>query len=45
LLFLGGWGSAADSVPALIAAGAIARIVGPYGVLDVPVVNIPVGPG
>ena len=36
---------AADSVPALIAAGAIARIIGPGGVREVPVENIPVGPG
>jgi CO/xanthine dehydrogenase FAD-binding subunit len=36
---------AADSVPAIVAAGAIARIVGPDGVRDVPVENIPVGPG
>jgi len=36
---------AADSVPALIAAGAIARIAGPNGTRDVPVENIPIGPG
>src|SRR5579862_5017533 len=36
---------AADSVPALIAAGAIARIVGPRGTRDVPIETIPVGPG
>src|SRR5258706_325538 len=36
---------AADSVPALIAAGAIARIIGPNGVREVPVEQIPVGPG
>jgi CO/xanthine dehydrogenase FAD-binding subunit len=36
---------AADSVPALIAAGAVARIVGAGGVRDVPVEKIPVGPG
>ena len=36
---------AADSVPALIAAGALARIIGPNGVRVVPVENIPVGPG
>ena len=36
---------AADSVPALVAAGAIARIIGPNGVRDLPVENIPVGPG
>ena len=36
---------AADSVPALIAAGAIARIVGPDGTREVPVENVPTGPG
>jgi carbon-monoxide dehydrogenase medium subunit len=36
---------AADSVPALIAAGAIARIVGPNGTREAPVEAIPVGPG
>src|SRR5258706_447192 len=36
---------AADSVPALIAAGAIARIAGPNGTRDIPVENIPTGPG
>jgi CO/xanthine dehydrogenase FAD-binding subunit len=36
---------AADSVPALIAAGAVARIVGPNGTREVPVEQIPVGPG
>jgi CO/xanthine dehydrogenase FAD-binding subunit len=36
---------AADSVPALIAAGAVARIVGPGGMREVPVEQIPVGPG
>src|SRR3954469_9455098 len=36
---------AADSVPAIIAAGAVARIVGPSGTRDVPVEQIPVGPG
>lgn len=36
---------AADSVPALVAAGAIARIVGPSGVREAPVEAIPVGPG
>ena len=36
---------AADSVPALIAAGAVARIVGPRGTRDVPVETIPTGPG
>lgn len=36
---------AADSVPPLVAAGAIARIVGPNGVREAPVETIPVGPG
>jgi carbon-monoxide dehydrogenase medium subunit len=36
---------AADSVPPLVAAGAVARIVGPDGVREVAVENIPVGPG
>jgi CO/xanthine dehydrogenase FAD-binding subunit len=36
---------AADSVPALIAAGAIARIAGPNGAREVPVEDIPTGPG
>ena len=36
---------AADSVPPLIAAGAIARIVGPNGTREVPVEAIPIGPG
>ncbi len=36
---------AADSVPALVAAGAVARIVGPNGAREVPVEKIPVGPG
>jgi carbon-monoxide dehydrogenase medium subunit len=36
---------AADSVPALIAADAIARVIGPSGVRDVPVENIVVAPG
>ena len=36
---------AADSVPAMVAAGAVARIVGPNGTRDVPVLEIPVGPG
>jgi aerobic carbon-monoxide dehydrogenase medium subunit len=35
---------AADSVPALVAAGAIVRIVGPNGVREVPVETIPIGP-
>ena len=36
---------AADSVPALIAAGAVANIVGPKGRREVPVEQIPAGPG
>lgn len=36
---------AADSVPPLIAAGAIARVIGPNGKRDVPVEQIPTGPG
>jgi carbon-monoxide dehydrogenase medium subunit len=36
---------AADSVPALIAAGAICRVVGPNGTREVPVEQIPTGPG
>src|ERR1700681_368654 len=36
---------AADSVPALVAAGAIARIIGPNGVREMPVENIAIGPG
>jgi len=36
---------AADSVPALMAAGAVARIIGKNGVREVPVESIPVGPG
>src|SRR5712675_336173 len=36
---------AADSVPAIIAAGAIARVIGPNGVREVKVETIPVGPG
>ncbi len=36
---------AADSVPPLVAAGATARIIGPNGVREVPVENIPIGPG
>jgi CO/xanthine dehydrogenase FAD-binding subunit len=35
---------AADSVPALIAAGAIATVVGPQGKRDVPVENVMIGP-
>src|SRR5690348_10713542 len=36
---------AADSVPALVAAGAIARIVGSQGAREVPVEKVPVAPG
>ncbi len=36
---------AADSVPALIAAGSLARIAGPEGERDVPVEEVPTGPG
>lgn len=36
---------AADSVPAMIAAGATARVQGPEGTRDVPVEEIPTGPG
>ncbi|MBE0624651.1 MAG: xanthine dehydrogenase family protein subunit M [Burkholderiales bacterium] len=36
---------AADSVPALIAAGAVARIVGPGGTREARVEDIPAGPG
>lgn len=36
---------AADSVPAMVAAGAVARVVGPDGSRDVPVENINAGPG
>ena len=36
---------AGDSVPALLAAGAEVRIEGPNGVRDVPVADIPTGPG
>ena len=36
---------AADSVPALFAAGAIAVVVGPKGKREVPVEQIPTGPG
>lgn len=36
---------AADSVPALIAAGAIATVAGPQGKRDVPVEEIAIGPG
>ena len=36
---------AADSVPAMVTAGAIARVHGPDGVRDIPVYDIPTGPG
>ena len=36
---------AADTVPALIAAAAVARIVGPDGQREVPVEDVPAGPG
>src|SRR5712672_1178854 len=36
---------AADSVPALVAAGAIARIVGAKGLRELAVERIPIGPG
>lgn len=36
---------AADSVPGLVAANAVARIAGPDGERDVPVAEIPAGPG
>ncbi|WP_101065781.1 FAD binding domain-containing protein [Roseovarius salinarum] len=36
---------AADSVPAMVAAGALARIAGPDGTRDVPVAEVPTGPG
>lgn len=36
---------AADSVPAMIAGGAIARVIGPDGERDCPVQDIPVSPG
>jgi carbon-monoxide dehydrogenase medium subunit len=35
----------ADSVPPMITAGAIARVIGPNGVREVPVEQIPTGPG
>jgi CO/xanthine dehydrogenase FAD-binding subunit len=35
----------ADSVPPLITAGAVCRVVGPKGTRDVPVEQIPTGPG
>jgi carbon-monoxide dehydrogenase medium subunit len=36
---------AADSVPGMVTANAVARLHGPDGVRDLPVVDIPVGPG
>lgn len=36
---------AADSVPGLVAAGASVTITGPHGTREVPVENIPAGPG
>jgi hypothetical protein len=36
---------AADSVPALVAAGAVARIAGAKGMREAPVETIPIGPG
>lgn len=36
---------AGDSVPGLVAAGAVARIAGPNGERDCPVAEIPAGPG
>lgn len=36
---------AADSVPAMVAAGAVARVAGPDGERDIPVMDVPVGPG
>lgn len=36
---------AADSVPAIIAAGAVAKIIGPSGMREEPVENIVMGPG
>ncbi|WP_417454726.1 FAD binding domain-containing protein [Kiloniella sp.] len=38
-------GPAADSVPGMVAANAIATVVGPNGRRDVPVIEIPVAPG
>ncbi len=35
----------ADSVPPLVTAGAMAHVVGPNGARDVPVEQIPIGPG
>jgi carbon-monoxide dehydrogenase medium subunit len=36
---------AADSVPAMVAAGAMARLVGPKGMRELPVIDVPQGPG
>jgi carbon-monoxide dehydrogenase medium subunit len=36
---------AADTVPAMVAAGATARIAGPDGIRDIPVEDVPTGPG
>ena len=36
---------AADSVPAMVAAGAVARIAGPNGTRDMAVIDVPQGPG
>jgi carbon-monoxide dehydrogenase medium subunit len=36
---------AADSVPGLIAAGAVVTVAGPNGSRDIPVQQVPVGPG
>jgi len=36
---------AADSVPAMVAAGAMVRIVGPKGVRELPVIDVPQAPG
>ena len=36
---------AADSVPAMVAAGALVRIVGPNGTRDLAVIDVPQGPG
>ncbi len=36
---------AADSVPGMVAAGAVATVTGPNGTREIPVENIPAGPG
>ncbi|MBO6854124.1 MAG: xanthine dehydrogenase family protein subunit M [Marivivens sp.] len=36
---------AADGVPGLVAAGAVAKIVGPDGMREIPIEEIPAGPG